>query len=102
MMASAPSKMAVATSETSARVGGGAHEGHGDEVDAFVDSEAEVLTVLRRETGHRQRDVGKRDALVIADAPSRDHAAAHRRGRRVLDLQLNHPVVHPDLVADLQ
>src|SRR5205823_11228840 len=61
----------------------------------------EVFDVLVGETRGRQIDVRQRDPLVVADAPAGDDDAAHLVGRRGLDAQLDHAVVHPDLVTGL-
>ena len=80
-------------------VGRRADERHGHEVDAVLDAEAKVLAVLVRQARRRERDARERDALVVADAPAHDHAADDLLRRGPLDAELEHPVVHPDLVA---
>ena len=75
------------------------HERDGDEVHAVREAETEVLAVLVGEARDGQRHARERDPLVIAEAPADDDAATYLLGRRLLDAELDHPVVHPDLVA---
>ena len=83
-------------------VGGRAHERHGDVIDTLAEPEAQVLAILRRQARHRQGDARQREPLVVADAPADHHTTADLVRRRRLDAELDHPVVHPDLVAGPQ
>jgi hypothetical protein len=83
-------------------VGGRAHERHGDVVHAVLDPEAEIVLVLGRETGNRQRQPRQRHTLVVGhDSAGRD-AAVRLARLHALDDELDRPVVHPDLVAGLE
>src|SRR2546430_8467857 len=75
------------------------YERDGDEVHAVREAEPEVLAVLVGEARDGQRHARERNPLVIAEAPADDDAATYLLGRRLLDAELDHPVVHPDLVA---
>ena len=66
-----------------ANVGGGADEGERDEVGPQTECELEVVDVLPRQGRNRDRDAGKVDALVRADAPTDDDGAPRAS---VLDL----------------
>ena len=85
-----------------ADVGRGANERDGDEIDALTDAEAEILAVLLGQTRDGQRHARERNALVVADAPAGDDPAAHGIRGRLLHAELDHPVIHPDLVTRLQ
>src|SRR5256712_13490696 len=82
-----------------ADVVGGAHERHGHEVHALLDAEPEIVHVLLGEAGRGQIRVRQRDALVVADPAACDDDAANLLRRRRLHAELDHAVVHPDLVA---
>src|SRR5881296_1600719 len=80
-------------------VGRRSYERDGDEVNGVLEAEAEVLAVLVGEARNRERHMRERDPLVIADAPPHDDPAAHLLRRCLFHLELDHAVVHPDLVA---
>src|SRR5437879_276702 len=80
-------------------VGHRLHERDGDEVDAVLEAEAEVLAVLVGEARDRERHARERDPLVVADAPAHDDPTAHLLWRGLFHQELDHSVVHPDRVA---
>src|SRR5258705_1787860 len=81
---------------------GRAHERDGYVVDPVAEPESQVVAILRGQAGYRQGHARQREPLVVADPPADRHATAHLVRRRRLDLELDHPVVHPDLVAGAQ
>src|SRR5437588_833628 len=84
--ASLPSKMALATSLASARVGRRADERYRHHVDIVSQSEFEILFVLFSQRGHADDGSGKIDALVFAENAAVDHFALH-----VVTLQGSNP-----------
>ena len=85
-----------------AHVGGRAHERERDEVDAQLERELQVVHVLARDRGNRDRDAGQVDALVRGDDAALDHRAARATGLDAVDTQAHEPVVDQHVVARLQ
>src|SRR2546430_2147390 len=93
MMASAPSKIAVATSETSARVG---------RTCVTIDSSIWVATITGTLAARACRMISfwiSGTSSSGTSTPRSPRAADDLLRRGPLDAELEHPVVHPDLVA---
>ena len=85
-----------------AHVGGRAHERERDEVDAQLERELQVVHVLARERGNRDRDAGQVHALVRGDDAAVDHRAARATGLDAVDAEPHEPVVDQHVVARLE
>ena len=85
-----------------AHVGSRAHEGERDEVHAELERKLEVVHVLARDRGNRDRDAGQVHALVRGDDTAFDHRAARAAGLDAVDAQPHEPVVDQHVVARLE
>ncbi len=66
---------------------------------AQLEREVEVLEILPRQRGNRNRDAREVDALVRGDRPADDDAASGPIRLHLLDAEAHHPVVDQDFVA---
>ena len=85
-----------------ADVGRRAHEREGDVVDVERQRELEIVEILRRQRGNRDRDPRQIHALVRLDLAANEHPAAGAPVRNLLDAEPDEPVVDQHLVAGLQ
>src|SRR5699024_10432146 len=82
-------------------VGGGAHEGQGDEVGPLLEAPAQIAFVLLRQRRHVHRHTWQVESLVVRDRSGYLHAGGHARAGDVGDADGDPPVVDEDLVAGL-
>ena len=79
-----------------------AHEREGDEVHAELERKVEVVHVLPRQRGNRDRNAREVDSLVRADDPTDQHGAARAALLDRLDAKPDEAVVDEDLVPGLK
>ena len=77
----------------------GADEGSGDEIEALLDAEDDVVAVALAQVGHGQVDAGDIDALLGLDLAAVEHFADDVGVRDALDGQLDEAVVQHDGAA---
>ena len=75
-----------------ADVGGGAHEGNRDRVDAVLQAELEIFTVFLGQRRNGERDSGKIDALVLAQNSAINHVALDVGSANLRDPQFDQPI----------
>jgi hypothetical protein len=83
-------------------VGGGTHERERDVVHAEIERELEVVDVLARQRGDRNRDARQVHALVRGHGPADEDAAARTAALDLLDAQPDVAVVDQHLVPGSQ